>query len=61
MAEAMPIGLMLILYAFLGFIYLYGGAEAIHLLLDIEANTRHSAERLERLTPQVGPPVLPAA
>jgi len=47
--EAVPIGLILLVYAFFGFIYLYAGAEMIYVLLDMEANTRRSAELLERL------------
>jgi hypothetical protein len=55
-AEALLVGLMLLLYAVLGFIYLYACGEGIHVILDIEANTRRAGDMLERFTRQPGSP-----
>ena len=55
-AEPAAIAGILLLYAVLGFIYLYAFAEGIYVFLDIEANTRRSAELLQRQAQQPAPP-----
>ncbi len=52
-AGPLGIGVMLLIYAVFGFIYLYAATEAIYVILDIEANTRRSADLLQR---QAQPP-----
>jgi hypothetical protein len=59
-AEAVMIGPVLLLYGIFGFIYVYACAEGIHVVLDIEANTRATSESLARLAQAPpGPPVGP--
>jgi ABC-type glucose/galactose transport system permease subunit len=54
--------LILAVYGVFGFIYLYAGAEAILVFLDIEENTRRTAASLARMTqPGAAQPQPPAA
>jgi hypothetical protein len=60
-AEALLVAVMSVVYGVFGFIYLYAGAEAILVILDIEENTRRSGAFLAQLAQQARPPAPPLA
>jgi hypothetical protein len=60
-AQALLVAVMSVFYSVFGFIYLYAGAEAILVILDIEENTRRSGAFLAQLAQQARPPAPPLA
>ncbi len=58
-AQALLVAVMSVFYSVFGFIYLYAGAEAILVILDIEENTRRSGVFLAQLAQQA-PPLPPS-